>query len=116
MHRRIAKLFLLVAALGLLAFGAASLASGGSKPAPLKSNAALQAKGAADGDKIQQGDQSAPDTAAAAAEEVGAEAPSSESAAVDGDQAAQDAACAAAGIASDGPNVEYDGTTCTNNG
>ena len=120
MHRRLAKLFLLVAALALLAFGAATLAFGGSKTSPLKSNLAAHVKAAADGDNIQQGDQTAPDTTSAEAPAETAatagETPGAESAATDADQAAQDAACAAAGIDSGGANVQYDGTTCSKNG
>lgn len=120
MHRRLAKLFLLVAALALLAFGAATLAFGGSKTNPLKSNVAGQVKAAADGDNIQQGDQTSPDTTPAVAPaEAGAtqtETPGAESPATDADQAAQAATCAAAGIDSGGANVQYDGSTCSNNG
>ena len=75
MRRRITKLIASSAALTVLAFGGATLASAGSKPSTATKAAAVPHRvvrsSATDGDQLQQGDQTTPDTAAG--EQPGAE-------------------------------------------
>ena len=74
MRRRITKLIASSAALAVLAFGGATLASAGSKPSTATKAAAphrVVRSSATDGDQLQQGDQTSPDTAAG--EQPGAE-------------------------------------------
>ncbi|MDX6517870.1 MAG: hypothetical protein QOF50_716 [Gaiellaceae bacterium] len=66
MRARLMKVGAALAALGALAAGGSTLASAGSKQAPPAPPAAVEKQGA-DTDTLQQGDQSAPDTAAEAA-------------------------------------------------
>jgi FtsP/CotA-like multicopper oxidase with cupredoxin domain len=72
MRARLMKVGAALAALGALAVGGSTLASAGSKQAPPSPPAAaekagVEAQQGADTDTLQQGDQSAPDTAAEAA-------------------------------------------------
>jgi hypothetical protein len=114
MRKRLLTLSASVAVLAALALGGATLASANSSSKPSKAKPAAAApkqhkSAATDGDNIQQGDQTSPDTGAAAPESSAA---TSEATGPDSDAASQSAACSAAGITSD--NVQYDGQTgCT---
>jgi hypothetical protein len=99
MRARITKLVVALSALAALAVGGSTLASAGSKasPQPAKQPAAQTtakqpAAGATDGDTVQQGDQSTPDTAAT--EQPGSEStteqPESATAEAGSEQAADD--------------------------
>jgi len=118
MHRRMI-LLAAIAALTAVGFGGATLASAGSKPSTPKPAASAPTKAkptiaapterrttATDGDNVQQGDQSSPDTGAASESNSEAEATGPDS-----DAAAQDAACKAAGIDPTADNVQYDPQT-----
>lgn len=64
MRARVIKLMAALSALAAFAFGAATLASAGSKASPPPAQSTVQQPAAVDGDQIQQGDQSTPDTTA----------------------------------------------------
>jgi hypothetical protein len=64
MRARIIKLAAALSALAALAFGGATLASASSKASPPPAQSPVEEVAAPDGDQIQQGDQSTPDTAA----------------------------------------------------
>ena len=78
MRTRLTKLAVALAALAALAVGGSTLASAGSKAKPQAPPTASQSEqepaSAVDGDNVQEGDQSAPDTTSQASEAAGEQA------------------------------------------